>query len=192
MKKKSKRNLRGKDRTEPQLRADKKRTGPIGERWKNDPAFRAMMTDPKSPRNLKLSATMKEKAKLPGYHRQLIRAGKASWTPTRRALQSTISSERMKARWDENKRLRRLLAEAKAPEEQIREQKKLDVAETVSKKLADPGVYRWMSPDETAEALGVARPTFYRKVKHGLYRRLRRNEKGWYWTASVIDQISAP
>lgn len=185
--KKTKRNLRGKHRTEAQLNADKKRTGPIGDRWKNDPAFRAMMIDPRSPRNLKLSATMKEKAKLPSYRKQLVRAGKASWTPARRALQSTISSDRMKARWDENKRLRRLVAEAKGPEEQIREQKKLDVAETVSKKLADPGVHRWMSPNEVSQALGISPATFYRTVNR--FRHLRKNSKGWYATDSVIEQL---
>ncbi len=81
------------------------------------------------------------------------------------------------------------LAAAKGENEQIRQLEKIAIVETVSKKLAAPAKYMWMPPTEVAEALGVAPRTFYRNV--GRYRRLIRNQKGWYSTASVIDQIKS-
>jgi len=72
-------------------------------------------------------------------------------------------------------------------DQQTRQLKKLDLVETVSKKLADPAKYMWLQPHEVAEAFGIAARTFYRNAHR--YRRLRQNQKGLYSTTSVIDQL---
>ncbi|MGB9072728.1 MAG: tyrosine-type recombinase/integrase, partial [Terriglobales bacterium] len=61
--------------------------------------------------------------------------------------------------------------------------------ETVAKKLADPDTC--MSPNEVAQTFGISLPTFHRKMRTRAYPRLKKNRRGWYLTASVIEQRDA-